>query len=84
MAKLGATNTRVEQGVGSFEGQWFGYAKQDTSQDEQDTYDYRYHEVGPFKTKDAAQAAAERKFAQLDRAGPLVRAAAGADEDGDE
>jgi hypothetical protein len=65
MAKMAATDTRVEKGMGTFEGQWFGYAKRDTTDDEEDQYDYRYDEFGPFKDKAAAQAAAERAFSQM-------------------
>jgi hypothetical protein len=64
---MAASNTRVEQGVGSFEGQWFGYAKRDTTDDAEDQYDYRYDEFGPFKTEEAAQAAADRGYAALSK-----------------
>lgn len=86
MAKMGATNTRVERGVGSFEynrkgeALYYGYAKQDTRQDEEDQYDYRYVEVGPFTSREAAQKAADAKFAQLEKEGPVIRKKAVPDE----
>lgn len=67
MAKKTVTDTRVERGVGSFENQWFGYAKRDVRHDPDDLYEYRYDEVGPFDTEEEAAAAAEKAHAAISK-----------------